>query len=1701
MRKPGWPQLVNAPLFWGRVIASPRIFVLASIVTLALSVATYGADRVWTNGNATYENALSWSNGAPTAVDRVIFNDSAAITNYAVGLNATETVANVLFSAVGKGVFWKVSNSFPSNVWTVSNSFILDQSAAATAVGTLRNGILAVTNVSGTAVFDVGSYTSGGKGLFRLEKQSAADLPTLIVDNFVVTSNSTFNFWAGTLTVLHSSAIDRGTNVVFDMGSLSGDTATWNIQGGSNAVTFLGTAVGTNRLAITTGGTANVNVSGANTVLTLGGAELDVGYNGFGNLTISGGAHVTNNGIAYVSRFGASSSNNAATVTGAGSQWNVGGELRVGNAAASNVVTIAAGGVVNSTSGRLGEGAGSSNNVVTVTGVNSQWNMTDFLQVGGSIGGNSLIISNGGLVSNAGAFARLGRDTNSANNAAMVDGAGSQWKVNTDLVVGNNGSANTVTVKNGGQLTTVNGTLSATGSSSNNSVVVDGAGSLWLASGVIQVGAAGSANQLTASNAGEVRSAGLILSSGASSSNAVLVSGGMLEVTNATTNAVLNVGSSGKGIFTVSGGTITLDSLVVTNTLSGAVINTNQFTFNGGVVTNRNGGTVNNGQLLAVGDSVSAATLNLLGGTGTFVDGLQITNNGTLNIDRLSASVRPTISVGTLLVNSNATFNLKAGTLTTLNGATIDRGTNAVFDIQPATGELATWNIQGGTNSINYIGSVGTNRLGTGTPGSSTLTLNISGANTLLKAGGAQLAIGWNNAVNINISGGAVLSNGLAQVGANSTGGSNNIITVSGAGSQWNSGTLNVGDISQSNSLTVSSGGQLNSLNSGLGILASANNNLVTIGGTNSLWIASGLVEVGRAGSGNQLTVTNAGEARVTGLTVSSGASSNNIVLISGSKLSVTNATTNAVLNVGSVGKGTFTFNGGSVIVDQLLLTNGANSVFTFNSGVLTNRAGGTVSNGQAFVVGNGVGAATLNLLGGTSTFADGLVITNSAGLNIDRLSANTRPVITSGNLLVNSNATFTFKSGTLTTLNGSTIDRGTNGQFDVAPASGDTVTWNIQGGNNAITYLGVVGTNRLAFTSGGAVNVNVSGAATTWKVGGNEFDIGWNGAVNLFVSGGALVTNSGIADLSRNGLSSTNNAVTVTGSGSQWNIGGELRLGNAAGSNSVTIAAGAVTRSFSGNLGQGLGGSNNLVTVTGANSVWNMTDFLQVGTAAGGNALIITNGGRVNNANVGRLGRDITSANNRVVVDGAGSLWNDSSVLQVGSNGANNSVTIKNGGQMASTSAVLGLGASSSNNAVAVDGAGSWWVAGGGIEVGQGGSSNQLAISNSGEVRATGLTVSSALSSNNTVSVSGGTLAVTNATTSAMLNVGSAGKGAFTFNSGNVIADQLLLTNGVNSKFTFNGGTLSTQGAFVTNGSSFIVGNGATAATWNMQNGAHSLAGGLGVSALGSVIANTARLDISGTVTNSGTLSMVNSVGRFSGPVVNSGAWITDPTTNTFANTYTVTSSGYIAASAGDVYEFQKDFVNQSTQSNTWNTLNVTPGSSGANATKFILDGDSAGGTQQFFHAGLQLTGGFSGSPVPTSNGVQFVTSFGAVEGFQSNFALGRLEIGNLDTNSIVLLSDSFANGAGTGALFVDDLFLFGTSDLIISNNMQVYFVNSNTWTMSSIELLGNAGIHQLQLSTLTVVPEPGVLLLWACGLGVMYGARRRARNRSGTR
>jgi hypothetical protein len=258
---------------------------------------------------------------------------------------------------------------------------------------------------------------------------------------------------------------------------------------------------------------------------------------------------------------------------------------------------------------------------------------------------------------------------------------------------------------------------------------------------------------------------------------------------------------------------------------------------------------------------------------------------------------------------------------------------------------------------------------------------------------------------------------------------------------------------------------------------------------------------------------------------------------------------------------------------------------------------------------------------------------------------------------------------------------------------------------------------------------------------------------------------------------------------------------------------------------------------------------------------------------------------------------------------------------------------------------------------------------------------------------------------------------------------------------------------------------------------------------------ARNGNLIVDTVFTNAGTVSFINSVGTFASAVVNQGAWVSDPSTNVFLSTYTVATNGYISMAAGDVYLFRSNFVNVSSLSSQYNTLNG----------RFVMNGQ---GTQQFYVAGINL-GGY-GSSVQPSNEQFFTTGSGTfstnsftfglsdpVFGYSNNFALGTLELSDVSTT---VLMDSFgtvgSNDDKVAGLYLNTLTLDPGSLLIISNNVELYFQSTNGVTGIGLGTLG-AGDNVLILDggsfhQLTVVPEPSILMLLSIGACAIAGYRR---------
>ncbi len=154
-------------------------------------------------------------------------------------------------------------------------------------------------------------------------------------------------------------------------------------------------------------------------------------------------------------------------------------------------------------------------------------------------------------------------------------------------------------------------------------------------------------------------------------------------------------------------------------------------------------------------------------------------------------------------------------------------------------------------------------------------------------------------------------------------------------------------------------------------------------------------------------------------------------------------------------GTGILNLSGGTTVADQLIATNGANSIVNFGSGEFFINYLTEVSNGVTFVVGDGTNAATLVLLGGTHYFNNGLSVAKNSTLAGTAVIVAEPVTIAAGGILSPG-----VQVGTLTISNDLAVSGGVLDYFLGTNSSQAIVTGNLTlGGTLNITDAGGFGT------------------------------------------------------------------------------------------------------------------------------------------------------------------------------------------------------------------------------------------------------------------------------------------------------------------------------------------------------------------------------------------------------------------------------------------------------------------------------------------------------------------------------------------------------------------------------------------------------------------------------------------------------------------
>ena len=296
----------------------------------------------------------------------------------------------------------------------------------------------------------------------------------------------------------------------------------------------------------------------------------------------------------------------------------------------------------------------------------------------------------------------------------------------------------------------------------------------------------------------------------------------------------------------------------------------------------------------------------------------------------------------------------------------------------------------------------------------------------------------------------------LVVLGVNGTG---NLI-VSNANVQF--GNTTIGDYG-SGSLTLQSGSSVSLGKTFLGLQASQSSGTISVAagqismpelhvgvqGTGTVTVVGGtltapIVTVGETNTSVGTLNINGGTALISSLLQVGTNNSTATVSIAAGALLVSNAFQTAVLDVRN---GIVALNGGALTADTLAVWSGQ---FVFNSGTLELK-GARVSNGAALVVGDGSAPATLRLLGGSYTFADGLTVMSNSVLYTTGATIQA-PFVNNGTLTFDVPAALIFlgstiNNGTILASGGATIDfyGPVEGNGSIVTTTGATVRYHAQ--------------------------------------------------------------------------------------------------------------------------------------------------------------------------------------------------------------------------------------------------------------------------------------------------------------------------------------------------------------------------------------------------------------------------------------------------------------------------------------------------------------------------------------------------------------------------------------------------------------------------------------------------------------------------------
>lgn len=602
--------------------------------------------------------------------------------------------------------------------------------------------------------------------------------------------------------------------------------------------------------------------------------------------------------------------------------------------------------------------------------------------------------------------------------------------------------------------------------------------------------------------------------------------------------------------------------------------------------------------------------------------------------------------------------------------------------------------------------------------------------------------------------------------------------------------------------------------------------------------------------------------------------------------------------------------------------------------------------------------------------------------------------------------ATLSLLNGTVLGVN-STIGSGPGSNGEVTVGAGATWT------NSGNVKVGG-GTGLVTVNPGGAANV---GGVLTVTTGGTITLAGGTLHAPTFnVAGGTFNRNSGSLQLAGGTLSVTaggqvngafdvenGDSVSVDGPGSDWQSLAAVRVGGV-GVGDVSVSAGASVTNTATRIGFATG-SQGIVAISGAGSTWESSDGMEVGSEIGKGTLTASAGGKVLTTSVS-IG-ELAGAIGTMSVTGSGSSATLSDKLEVGVIGAG-TLEVLTGGAVTAAAAVIARDPGSSGMAT-VSGASVLNVAGD-LSVGKGGTAS-LQIIGGGHVTNTAGRVGFSPGSQGMVTVTG---------------IGSLWKS----------------TNGIELGSEFGTGQL------VVTGGGHVE---STTGTIGELVGAHGTAT---VSGAGSTVSLSDKLELG--VLGFGELH-VSSGGVVSAPSAEFAR------SGSSTGTAEVTGAGATLSTTGAMYVGGTAFANGGTA-----TLSVVAGGSVAVGTQLKVWQSGSitvnGGTLTY--SALEMAGGVLTQATIDSTG-RTATGFGALSGNVAGSGTitasgGTLTLGNPGSATGVNLTGTLNVGNNAHAVLLDaDRAVLGSATTLAQG---AEVTASNGLTLGAGKTLtgtGNATIH----------------------------------------